>query len=60
VNYTGESRYKIANTTGRILFYSVNHSLIDLFKTGIKHYIMDILLILPHTRETKQIYSGSY
>lgn len=43
VNYTGQSRYKVANTTGRMLFYSVNHLLIDLFKTGFNHYIMDII-----------------
>lgn len=32
----------------------------NVFKTGIKCYVMNVFLILPHTREAKQFYSCFY
>lgn len=47
---------KVTQIANKTLFNFVNHLLMDLFKTGTKHYIMDLFLILPHTSETKQIF----
>lgn len=47
-------RRKLIQIANKTLFNFVDHLLMDLFKTGIKNYKMDLFLILPHTCETKQ------
>lgn len=49
-------RRKLIQIANKTLFCFVSHLLMDLFKTVIKHYIMDLFLILPHTSETKHIF----
>lgn len=47
---------KLIQIANKTLFNFVNHLLMDLIKTGIKHYIMDLFLILSHTSETRQTF----
>lgn len=49
-------RRKLIQIANKTLFCFVSHLLMDLFKTGIEHYIMDLFLILPRTSETKHIF----
>lgn len=49
-------RRKLIQIANKTLFCFVSHLLMDLFKTAIKHYIMDLFLILPPTSETKHIF----